>query len=166
MSVSNGQKGNEANFNAAFVSKIDDTGNDVTGKINLKNVDTASGDNVLNIQKRLNNNSLKIPSTKLITAGGSITLNSTTGNWVIKVSGDGAAVSLSTTPFGSSGNWPDGTEVTLVGTDASNTVTVGYSDTAKGAVVNGDASLKKYYSITLIWDSSLDRWLEKSRNFA
>lgn len=163
MSVSNGQTANQTTFNNAFVSKTALTGNDVTGIINLNNA--SSGGNVTNAQRQINRNTKVIQSTATVTASGSVTLDQDHVNHIVPVVGDGGAVTMSSTPFGTSGTWLDGTEVTLVGTSNTDTVTIQFSDAANGAILNGNATLSQYYSITLVWLSALNRWIEKCRNF-
>ena len=100
-------------------------------------------------------------------ASPTVTINTSTLdlNQVIVVSGASAAVTLSTTPFGSTAPVSDGTIIRLVGGSNTNTVTMVNSDIAKGAVINGTATLGLYNSITLQYISSLDRYIEISRNF-
>lgn len=95
-----------------------------------------------------------------LTAGASLSISliSTLQNYL--VAGNSAAVSLSTTvPFGSSAP-ADGTLVELVGNSDSNTVTLTYSDTAKGAVGNfSTIELAKYQTASFRYISSIDRWV-------
>ena len=81
------------------------------------------------------------------------------------VSGSGGAQSASTTPFGTTGGWQNGTEIILRGTSDTNTLTITHNDAAKGAILNGNAVLGKNDILTLIYDSTDDRWIEVSRNF-
>ena len=88
----------------------------------------------------------------------------TSSTQLIKVVGDGGAVTLSTTPFGLTP--PDtGTTVTITGTNSVNTVTITHNDAADGCILNGDVTLGSFDSVTLIYDASVDRYLELSRNF-
>lgn len=52
MAVANGQLANATSFNNAFLSRTIDT--DTVGKMDLKNVDAVSGDNIINVQKNIN----------------------------------------------------------------------------------------------------------------
>jgi len=52
MSISNGQKVDAANSNAAWISRTTDS--NTTGKLDLENTDAASGSSVINNQKSLN----------------------------------------------------------------------------------------------------------------
>lgn len=95
-------------------------------------------------------------------AAGTVT-GVTSGFNKIRVAGASAAVTLSTTPFGTSAPL-DGTEVVLVGGSNTNTVSLTASDIAKGFAGNGDVELFKGSTLTAIYDATLDRWLEKARN--
>lgn len=52
MSVSNGQLANATTFNTAFVSRTTD--DNTTGKKDLQNIDSASGPDVINVQREVN----------------------------------------------------------------------------------------------------------------
>ena len=81
------------------------------------------------------------------------------------VVGDAGAQAASTTPFGTGGGWANGTEIILRGTNDTNTVLITHNDAAKGAILNGNAVLAKNNVLTLVYDSTDDRWIEVSRNF-
>lgn len=98
-----------------------------------------------------------------ISASGTITLLSA-GNQMLRVVGDGGAVTASTTPFGTTPP-SDGTIIYLMGTSDTNTVTVTFNDSADGLYINGDAVLGKYHVLTLIYEENADRYIEISRNF-
>lgn len=96
--------------------------------------------------------------------GGAVTISLSQGQQVIEVAGASGPVTLSTTPFG--GSAPnDKTVVRLFGTSDTNTVTISSSDIAKGVYVNGQAVLFLGYVIDFMYISSIDRWMETSRNF-
>lgn len=99
-----------------------------------------------------------------IAAAGSVTSSTTTGQQMRRVTGNGAAITLSTTPFGSGGGWTDGISIRLIGQSSSNTVEVVHNDAAKGAILNGAAILGQYDSIELQYDSTADRWIEIARS--
>ncbi len=50
--ITNGQRANATNFNAAFVSRTDDTS--TLGVLELANADAASGDTITNTQREMN----------------------------------------------------------------------------------------------------------------
>lgn len=79
------------------------------------------------------------------------------------VKGNAGPVSLNSAPFGSF-SWTDGTEITLVGTDSTNTVTVIYADSAGGCLLNGNCVLSKGSTLELVFINALSRWIEKGRN--
>jgi hypothetical protein len=79
------------------------------------------------------------------------------------IKGDGA-VTTSTTPFGTDG-WDNGIIITLLGEDATNTVTIPESSIEDyGAFINGPITLGKGHSITLQWDQTSLRLYEIGRN--
>lgn len=96
-----------------------------------------------------------------VTDGGTITLGASQQQ-LISVSGSGGAVTASSTPFGSTAP-TDGTLISLVGTSATNTVTVPFSDAAKGVLLNGPCTLGRGNSLKLQYNSGLDRYIEMGR---
>lgn len=103
-----------------------------------------------------------VSSTQTVSAGGSVSSSTTDQRQLRPVQGNAAAVSLSATPFGSGGGWKDGTEITLVGVDDTNSVTLAFNDAAKGAVGNfSEIEITKYKQVTCVYSSTLDRWLVK-----
>lgn len=102
-------------------------------------------------------------STESVTNGGNVTISTTVGLQVRRVQGSGGSATLSSTPLGSSAP-TDGTVVRLVGQSDTNTIVITNSDTAKGAILNGDVVLSKYSTIDLQYDSVNDRWIEVARN--
>lgn len=134
----------------------------------MDNIDPASGNSIVNIQKQFNNNKLEVSSTLTIAAAGAIVFDEVVGNHVIPVIGSGGAVDASSVPFGSvgsSGNaYKNGTIVMLIGTSDTNPVTYKDNDAANGFILNGDAKLEKYSSLTLLRIDALGRWLEIARS--
>ena len=105
-----------------------------------------------------------VGSSTSLAAGGTVSISLTQGQQVYTVASSGGAVTLSSTPFGSSAP-TNGTTVRLIGTSDTNTVQISDSDTAKGARVNGNAVLVSGNVIDFQYISSSDRWFETSRNF-
>lgn len=108
----------------------------------------------------LNDGGYTVSTVQSVTASG--TINSTTDSrrQLRYVQGSGGSVSASTTPFGSSGGWKDGTEICLVGYDDTNSVILTFNDAAKGLVGNfSSLELTKYASVVCIYSSALDRWI-------
>lgn len=165
MSVSNGAKANEDTFNDAFISKTAESGNDVSGIVNLKNTsDTSSGDEILNVQKELNLARIKVYSTQSLASSGEINIDTEIGNQFRPVQSTGGAVDLSTTPFGNSGGWRDGTIIYLIGLSDTDYPTLKHDDNDYGAILNGDTDLKRFVMVKLIWLSDLTRWIEVGSN--
>lgn len=102
-------------------------------------------------------------ATQNITASGTIT---TTAKYIqnLKVQGNAGAQTSSTTPFGTA-TALDGIQIRLVGQSDTNLLTIPYSDTNHGCLLNGDAELAKGYVLTLLFDLTALRWYEVSRNF-
>jgi hypothetical protein len=95
-----------------------------------------------------------------ITAAGTISSSTTDQRQLRHVQGNSASVTTSTTPFGTGGTWKDGTEITLVGNDDTNSVIIPYNDAANGCVGNfSTLELTKYKIATFIWSASLTRWI-------
>lgn len=99
-----------------------------------------------------------------ISASGSVTNSTTVGQQYRRVTGNGAAITLSTTPFGTAGTWSDGLVIRLVGGSSTNTVTIVHNDAANGAILDGDCTLGQYDVIELQWDSTASRWIEIARS--
>lgn len=109
-----------------------------------------------------------VPATETISGSGTITHDT---NWkqVRRVVGDGA-VTTDAAPFGTTAaGFLDGSEIDLIGTSDTNTVTIPSGTfagtTAYQAVLKGPATLKKGDVLTVIIDKSQERVIEKSRNF-
>jgi hypothetical protein len=103
-------------------------------------------------------------SNENISGSGSVTSSTTVGQQVRRVTGNGAAVTASSTPFGVVGGWSDGLVVRLIGQSDTNTVTITHNDAANGAILNGDCTLGQYDVIELQWDSTASRWIEIARS--
>jgi hypothetical protein len=103
-------------------------------------------------------------SNENISASGSVTSSTSVQMQMRRITGNGAAVTTSTTPFGSGGGWTDGTIIRLIGQSLTNTVTVPHNDAAIGAILNGSAELAAYDSLDLQYDSTADRWIEVARS--
>jgi hypothetical protein len=58
----------------------------------------------------------------------------------------------------------DGDIIFIVGTSDTNTITLNHNDVAGGWILNGNIVLGAYDSLQMIYDSSLDRWVEVSRS--
>jgi hypothetical protein len=160
MTVAYGSAVSSANVNGAFVSKTADS--TMVGVLDLN--EASSGDRITNVQQEINNLKNNTNASATVSSGGTITVSTTERVQYYRVSGDGGAQSLSTTPFGSA-SWTDGTIVRLVGTSDTNTISLDHNDADNGAILNGDCTLGKYNILTLIWDSEFNRWIELGRNF-
>ena len=103
------------------------------------------------------------PGTASIAASGTIS-NTTAVYQIYKVSSTGGAVTASTTPMLTAGNLADGQEFLLIGVDDTNTVQFDRLDSAKGCLLNGSIVLSKGTVLRLMYISSIDRFVELSRN--
>lgn len=160
MSVSDGQTGNAATFNAAFGSKT--SNNIYTG---IQELDApSSGDTITNLQLEVNGKTFDKIAVEQISAGAEVATSTTRGLQSRKVISDGGAVTASSTPFGSTGGWVDGTQVRLVGTSNTDTVTFTHNDADYGMILNGNATLPLYGTLTVEWDQGFLRWIEVGRN--
>ena len=160
MSITYGSAVSSANVNNAFVSKTADS--TMIGVLDLN--EASSGDRITNVQQEINNLKNSTNASATVSSGGTISVSTTERVQYYRVSGDGGAQSMSSTPFGSA-SWIDGTIVRLVGTSDTNTLSLDNNDADNGAILNGDCTLGKYNVLTLIWDSEFNRWIELGRNF-
>lgn len=163
MSINNGVRNSAENFNAAFVSKTANTGNNITGKLGLQNTDAESGELIDNTQKEINNKTFKPFIVQALSAGQTINSSDTLGMQRRKLVSSGGNISVSSTPFGTGGNWIDGMQIRLVGTDNNNSVTIEHKDIDYGAFLNGNMTLTKHARLTLEWDADELRWIEIQR---
>tara|TARA_Y100001972_G_C7618761_1_gene310279 strand:+ start:269 stop:754 length:486 start_codon:yes stop_codon:yes gene_type:complete len=161
MSVSFGSALTSANLNTNFVSKNADS--TMAGVLDLN--DSNSGTRITNAQQEINNLKNVTNTSITIDQGGTITLSTSQRVQYFRVSGNGGAKTLSTTPFGTSGGFIDGTIIRLVGTSDTNTLSIQNNDVDHGVIVNGNCTLAKYNILTLVYDSELSRFIEISRNF-
>lgn len=104
-------------------------------------------------------------ATATISASGTLTLTDEPRQY-FRVAGDSGNQSMSDTPFGSSPtNFVDGMEITVMGTDDTNYVTISTNDDQYGVVSpTGDAVLQEHFCVTYIYDATAERFIEKSRN--
>jgi hypothetical protein len=164
MSVIDGSNVDAANTNAAYISRRAATSSSAS-LITLNNTDPSSGTEIPNIQAAINTSRIITRTIANVVNGAVLAIEQSEGHNIYHVSGDGSAVTLSSTPFGASYAGIDGTIVVLKGLDDTNTVLILHSDTTKGCILNGSALLKKHDTITLRWNETSDRWEEVSRSF-
>lgn len=149
-----------SNTNNAYVSKSADS--TAVGVLTLSAA--GSGASVPDVQRRLNDATWVTVAQEEIAASGTITSTTTDRRQYRRVKGLGGSQNASGTPFGTGGGWTDGSEIRLMGTSDSETLTLLNSDVQYGAILNGDVELVKFQSITLQYDSVLERWIEQGRN--
>jgi len=100
-----------------------------------------------------------------LSAAGSITIADNVLFQKRRISGDGAPVTINDLIFGADpSSVTDGTEIQLIGTDATNTVTINATDVQYSAAINGNITLGLYHTLTLTWDAVLERFIEKARS--
>jgi hypothetical protein len=99
-----------------------------------------------------------------LTGGSTLALSATETNQIILVQGNSGPIMLNELPFGS-GSVVNGTQIRIIGNHSDNTVGLTSNDISKGCILNGDAVIGKFDVITLIYNQSLDRYIESSRNF-
>lgn len=160
MSVGFGSEATSANLNGAFLSKTTDSTTIGVMDFNA----AASGDQITNVQLEINNKTFKNFTVEAVGSGNEVTTSTTSGMQRRKVTSDGGAVTASTTPFGNSGGWQDGTQIRLRGNSDSNTLKITHNDIDYGCILNGDIILVKWSQLTLEWDELELRWYEISRN--
>jgi hypothetical protein len=101
-----------------------------------------------------------VSTAQTVSSGGSITSTTTDQRQQRPVIGNSAPTAASTTPFGNTGGWKNGTEILLIGTDDSAPVILAFNDAAKGLVGNfTEIELGKYATVLCVYNSALDRWI-------
>ena len=115
-------------------------------------------------ETRITNNTREIQSLTLDDLG-QITLSTTNYVQFIKVIGNAAAVSLDTLAFTDTIAPQDCSVIHVIGQDDTSTVTFTYDDNDYGLLINGNATLGRGSVLTLIYDGTLLRYIEQSRNF-
>ncbi len=159
MSISDGVRVNAANSNAAWLSRKIDS--DTIGKIDLLETGSAS---VIDLQQVINDLIVQTYSEVSLGGGATIASDDDQRHQVRRVKSSGGNLTVSSTPFGTSGTWRDGTIIELVGTSDVDFITLTHNDLPYGAILNGDIDLEKYRTLVLRWDSVLVRWIEIGRN--
>lgn len=148
--------------NATFLDKTQD--DSTIGIVSLANTDPASGDSVANAQAQLNANKRIVNAQAAKASTSQFTLNTISLDQLFRPIGDGGAVTLNSLLFS---NQPvDGTLITIIGQDDTNTVTITSNDVQYGQILNGSSvTLAKGYSLQFFYDAGLERFIEISRNF-
>jgi len=160
--VTNGSPVNASNTNSAYIIKNAD--DQTPSKLGLVNTDTESGPTFTNAQKEINNKTYA-PVNLTISGGGIITIIDQLVLQTKRVTSNGGAVTVLSTPFGtSSTQWVDGMEVRVMGESDTDSVKIEFSDEDHGAIINGPITLNEGIVITLQWHATKVRWIEVSRN--
>lgn len=116
------------------------------------------------IQTQITDNKVSSSSSLALTAGATLTASTTAPHQVIRVAGSAAgATVLSTTPFGSFAGI-SGQVITVLGNSSTNLVQIDNNDASKGCVMNSSWVGGQYDTITFIYNSDQDRFIEISRN--
>jgi len=160
--VSDGQDATAAVFNSAFPSRTVDSS--ISSKLDFLDTDPLSGAVILNTQKEINEAKSENYGTEVIGTDGQVSIDLVRGTQNRLVISDGGDKNINLIPFGDTGGWKDGTEIRLVGGDASNTLNLIHNDNDYGVILNGNMGLGLYDGITLVWFNSLLRWVEITRN--
>ena len=138
-------------------------------KVAIEKLDTqikTNADNITANNNLITNLTTTTYSTESISDGVEITKEDAVFTQVRRIQGDGAAVTVPAAPFGSSEFTVDGVRIILRGMSATNTVTINHSGaTNYGCHLNGDAVLGLYDELELMYDSSVNLWIEQRRNF-
>lgn len=151
--------------NATFLDRTVDSS--AVGKISLLNPDSAAnGDTIDSVQLEINKNKRTVNAiVNDIDNGDQVTLDEINMTQYVKVQGLLTATTINSLPFGNTITPQDYSEIVLVGYDDTNTVTIEHNDTDYGCLLNGNATLQKGFMLALIYDDTLKRYIEKSRNF-
>lgn len=153
--VNNGQDANQSTFNNAFVSRTASSSN-MLGSLDVG--DTLSADTYKGLWKTY--------ATQLIASAGTISKEDKESQQYRRVAGSLGAQTAANALFGDCSLVEDGAIIKIVGTNDIDTITIKHADVQYGAILNAaSATLKKYYSLVLQYDSTLERWVEDRRNF-
>lgn len=98
-----------------------------------------------------------VSSDLTLTASDTIAISTSTYNETYRVQANSGAITMSSTPFGST-DPIDGYRITLIGNSDNNPVTINENDAANGCV-GGSVTLGKYDSAMWEYNSSLDRFV-------
>jgi len=82
-----------------------------------------------------------------------------------RIESTGGAITLDSTPFNAASLPEPSTIILLVGVSDTDTVTLTYDDSQYGCLVNGNATLLRGYTLQLMYDDILERFIEMGRNF-
>lgn len=91
-------------------------------------------------------------------AGATLAISTTEQEQTFVVEGNGAAVTLSTTPFGSSPP-PNGAKIWVIGSHDTNTVDVPVNDASNGCLQNGAATAYRGVALCYMYLSTLSRYV-------
>lgn len=151
--------------NATFMDRTVDT--DTIGQVSLLNPDSAThGNTIVSTQLQINKNSTLVSATVLnLLDSDQITLDEIVGTQYVRIKGAVAPITVDSLPFGNTITPQNYSEIILVGQDDSNTVTIEHNNVDYGCLLNGNATLQLGFMLVLIYDSNLNRYIEKSRNF-
>lgn len=145
---------------------LDKTVDDKTVKVLGLENPTGAGDLIPDAQLQINKNKRTVNAiVNDIDNADQITLDAIVMNQYVRVQGLLAATTINSLPFGNTITPPDYSEIVLIGYDDTNTVTVQHNDVDYGCLLNGNATLQKGFMLVLIYDDTLKRYIEKSRNF-
>lgn len=162
MTVQNGSPVEATYTNSRLMSRTEDT--NTIGKIDLNNADSASGDQITNIQAAINSALIQNPVPQTVSDGGSIVIEDIGLMQTIRMVSDGGEVTVSQTPFGTSA--PSG--ALIVGLNCvSETDTViieNSNDIDYGININGNITLSTGIWVLLYFNSQTLRWEELCRN--
>ena len=148
--------------NSAFLGRsVDDA---TTGKLDLSNVESVSGDAIVNLQRQVNANKNNLLSDQSVASNGVFLYDTISKTQVKRIVGIGS-INANAIPFGSTPDLQDGTIFYILGKDDANTVTITHNDADDGCLLNGDAELKKGYCLQLLWNASIKRFIDIGRNF-
>ncbi len=104
---------------------------------------------------------IAVASDQVIAASGTFSFDAEAYKPLLPCSGDGGAVTSSSTPFGTSHGFQSGKEIILLGLSDTNTVTLESNDIDEGVISNGKIILSKYEQVILIYNASLKRFIRK-----
>jgi len=140
---------------------LDKTQDDATvGKVSLNEPSSSS---ISDAQLQINKNKKVIFGESTKSDGDQLTPDTESMDQEFRMIGNGAPVTLNALPFDSQPL--DGADIKLIGHSDSFSVTISLNDSQYGCYINGDATLKRGYILSLRYNDELERYLEIGRNF-
>lgn len=106
-----------------------------------------------------------VSTVETVLANAAITITTADNRQMKTVKGDTGGTNASSTPFGTGGDWKDGTEVRLIGTSDADSLTLNYNSGSNGLVGDfASIELGRFKYIDCTWSAELALWIKTGGN--